>query len=148
MLNKTHEAIGITSCFIAGIINLAYPLNSFFNFTTILISSMLPDIDINLGIKHRRFTHSLLFGFIISVLIIFIYPKVLLPFILGFSLHVIADMFTNTGVQVFFPIKKKIGFHLFNTNDPEESVIQYICYIIIIVFLSYQTINYLKSFFI
>jgi membrane-bound metal-dependent hydrolase YbcI (DUF457 family) len=123
------------------LINISNPFNTCINFLIIAISSTLPDIDIKLNIPHRRFTHSLLFGIILSILIFYIYPSALPPFWLGFYLHLVADVLTNTGVQLFFPIKEKISIHLMNTMDSIEYIIQTCCFLVTVIMLYRQIIS-------
>ena len=151
MLEKTHMPIGLASGFISGIININNPLDTtFINCMVIIFASTLPDIDIDLNkvinIKHRGFTHSILFGIILSVFIFFIYPSVLPAFLLGFYLHLAADMLTNIGVQLFYPLKKKIGFHVMGFNDPTEIAIQLCCWFIIVILAWKQVPADYKSF--
>lgn len=72
---------------------------------------------------HRHLSHSLLglgiFTFLFKLLIIFstkylpIVPVtdkwMLITFVLGYSSHLIADMFTEIGVPIFFPLKYHFG---------------------------------------
>ena len=152
MLRKTHIPIGVTSGFACGIISVNNPLDitTFIIYIVIILSSTLPDIDSDLNnvikIKHRGFTHSILFGIILSAFIYFIYPIILPAFLLGFYLHLAADMLTNTGVQLFYPLKKKIGLHVMDYDSYAEVFIQYSCYLIIVILFWKQVPIDIKSF--
>lgn len=147
MLGKTHMTIGLASGFLSGVININNPLDTtWINCIVIILFSTLPDIDIKLNIKHRCFTHSILFGIILSVIIFFSYPLILPAFILGFYCHLIADMLTNTGVELFYPLKKRIGLHVMGFNSPAEIFIQYACYLTIVILFWIQVPIDLKSF--
>lgn len=145
MLKKTHMSIGLAGGVLAGLFTLSNPFTTFINYITVLLSSTLPDIDIDLGIKHRGITHSVLFGSILSIVIFLIYPPIVRPFLIGFGLHIIADSFTNTGVQLLYPIKSKISVRLFDTKDPIEYAIQGICYVIIFIYILLYLYNYMNS---
>lgn len=93
----------------------------------LLLATMLPDIDsstsyINRRIKpldkisnfltkHRGILHSMTFCIILTVIFVSFNPKLALPFFLGYSLHLVADSFTITGIKPFWPSNKVIkGF--------------------------------------
>ena len=141
VLKKTHMSIGLAAGTLSGLFILSNPYITFINFIAVMFSSTLPDIDIDLGIKHRGLTHSVLFGVILSVIIFNIYPPLIRPFIIGFGLHILADSFTNTGVQLLYPIESKISVRLFNTKDPIENVIQSVCYSIVVISIFFYVYN-------
>lgn len=71
-------------------------------------------------LKHRNLTHSilgfLLFNFIVYILLSalpdywgIIAAPVSLAFILGYTAHILADMFTIQGVPLFYPYKRFFG---------------------------------------
>ncbi|AFK94339.1 MULTISPECIES: metal-dependent hydrolase [Thermoanaerobacterium] len=165
MLGKTHIALGL-----AGITLLTpnVALNQHtapIAFTTVIISSLLPDIDddnslinhkIDFGFKplgsiiisfllislvylriipifsgiifeatllmsifskHRSFSHSML-GFLLYLIgIYFSYKIILVPFAIGYSFHLLADMITNSGIELFYPFRKRIGINIINTGS-------------------------------
>lgn len=67
---------------------------------------------INLIFGHRSFTHSLLFLVIIAFLMdrFFPYEAVKTGLLTGMVSHLILDMATKSGIQLFFPISFKVRF--------------------------------------
>lgn len=64
--------------------------------------------------KHRSITHSFLgliitFGVIHHFLGITDFKFIIYPFILGGISHIVLDMLTPEGVELFFPLRKHIG---------------------------------------
>ena len=131
MLGKTHIGGGIvTSLLLCGDDVVAMCFVAF--------GSILPDIDhpgsmIGKNIpllprlfKHRGFTHSILFCLITLLINIWI--------CVGCLVHIIMDMLTKQGVELFYPLKSKIRFPLARyvvTNGIFEKMMFYVCYIII-----------------
>ncbi|MDK2830125.1 MAG: inner membrane protein, partial [Clostridium butyricum] len=67
--------------------------------------------------KHRGFTHSLA-GFATFILILALSDKILLmPAMIGYGMHLIADLMTNAGIELLYPYERRFGFHLFNTGS-------------------------------
>ncbi|MGH2331078.1 metal-dependent hydrolase [Thermoanaerobacter mathranii] len=67
--------------------------------------------------EHRSFTHSLL-GFAIFVLILTLSVKTLLiPAVIGYDLHLAADLMTNTGIKLLYPARKRFRLHLISTGS-------------------------------
>lgn len=86
MLLITHALVG---ALINKLINA-----SFIDSLLIIIGSLLPDADLFLKIKHRGFTHSLIFAL----------PLMLVtPLGLGVLSHLILDLLTPSGVRLLFP---------------------------------------------
>src|SRR3989338_751826 len=123
MLWFTHLAIAF---FVLMLIRFNLTIDNIF-IAVFLISSLLPDIDseqsfigkrtkpfsriIQWLAKHRGFIHSLNFCLRISLILVFIFPKAVIPFFFGYSLHLFADGFTKAGVRIFYPLKFKLkGF--------------------------------------
>ena len=121
MLFKTHLIVPIVLIllFLNKIPNLLIFIPIF------LFASILPDIDnkfsklgkkkisriFNFFMKHRGILHSFTFVFIIGILLFFYFREIFYPFVLGYSVHLILDCFTKTGVRIFYPLKFKIkGF--------------------------------------
>lgn len=61
---------------------------------------------------HRTFTHSLLALALFSICIGLVYPPVLFPYFVGYSSHLLLDLLNKKGLQLFYPLKNKICFHL------------------------------------
>lgn len=82
--------------------------------------------------KHRGVTHSILGS---GIFIFSIYSisnglgrgGLAIPFAVGYMMHVVSDMLTSAGVQLFYPAKKRIKFLFrFKTNSTFEKVLRYI----------------------
>jgi inner membrane protein len=67
--------------------------------------------------KHRGFTHSLA-GFATFILILALSDKMLLiPAMIGYGMHLVADLMTNAGIELLYPLKRRVGLHLFATGS-------------------------------
>lgn len=67
--------------------------------------------------KHRGFTHSFA-GFATFILILVLSDKMLLiPAIIGYGMHLVADLMTNAGIELLYPYERRFGFYLFNTGS-------------------------------
>lgn len=81
---------------------------------------------INLIFGHRSFTHSLVFLVIISFLMdrFLPYDAVKTGLMTGMISHLILDMATKSGIQLFFPISLKVKFPLtIRTGSMPENLI-------------------------
>lgn len=74
---------------------------------------------------HRSFTHSLLGTFLYSISIFLIYTTMLPIFAIGYSLHLLADFFSDNGIELLYPYKKRIGWPLIKTNSISEYILRY-----------------------
>jgi len=101
----------------------------------ILIATLLPDIDaetsklgrkiklISKSFKHRGFFHSLLFGMLITGLFYYANTGLYLEFAIGYSSHILLDLFNYKTVQLFWPFKIKTrGF--IKTNGLIEKILR------------------------
>lgn len=100
-----------------------------------LIGSTIPDIDLRIGIKHRTITHGFI-ALISSTLAISLFNiYVALIWGLNYSIHLILDSFTKTGVPLFYPYNKKYyGMKLICTGQSEDL---FICLIAMFIIASY-----------
>jgi len=113
MLARTHVSVTLFT----GLI--------FFTFTPMFLlvsafATLFPDIDskfsvigkrfkfLNFFIKHRGIIHSLTFLFGLSILLFIFFKEFLLPFAFGYSVHLILDSLTLTGIRPIFPFKFRI----------------------------------------
>jgi inner membrane protein len=101
-----------------------------------LFATLLPDIDtpyskigkhklfriINFFTKHRGIIHSFTFLFAVSVILLIFFKEILIPFVLGYASHLLADCFTIQGVRLFYPFKLKIRGKL-RTNGLIENLL-------------------------
>ena len=115
MNKKTHLAIGLA----IGLYFVRFATYKLSFIPIVLFSSLLPDIDstssslgerrifrpIQLFFKHRGPLHSFTVAVLISLIFLFFYPIIALPFFLGYSFHLFADSFTPRGIRPFWPLK-------------------------------------------
>jgi len=87
----------------------------------LLIAAVIPDLDskhskignklifriLQFFTKHRGVIHSFTICIIISVILVFTFPILALPFFIGYSVHLFADSFTVEGIEPFWPYKGK-----------------------------------------
>lgn len=139
MTGKTHIVGGIAS-------SLAFAY--FSNFDPVItvgagiIGALIPDIChggskmgkalpilskiINLIFGHRSFTHSLLFLVLASFLMdrFLPYDAVKNGLMIGMISHLILDMATKSGIQLFFPISFKVKFPItIRTGSMPENLV-------------------------
>lgn len=114
MLFKTHLA---TALFLI-LIFFQYIPNPLVFLPVAFIATILPDIDsrfskighrkifriFNFFVKHRGIIHSFTFLGIASFLIFLLYKEILLPFALGYSLHLLLDALTISGINPLYPL--------------------------------------------
>ena len=131
MLVKTHFAI---SAF-AMILFLPIVNSKIIFLIMVLIGTLLPDIAavlIQVEKKpgkllqyisvHHNFLHSLSVCLLISILFAVFIPVLAFGFFLGYSLHLLADSFTKTGVTPLWPYSKKIQGSLNYGSVVEKSI--------------------------
>ena len=101
-----------------------------------LIATFIPDIDskfstlgkkktfriLQLFIKHRGMLHSFSFLLAITFLLNLFVPFAVLPFFLGYGLHLFADSFTKKGIRPFYPFKKRFSWKI-KTSGRSETVV-------------------------
>ncbi|UMZ73550.1 Inner membrane protein YdjM [Natranaerofaba carboxydovora] len=105
-----------------------------------MITSVIPDFDLDFGIKHRGPTHSLLAILILALpLLILSYLSywiipITLSIFIGYTSHLLADFLTDRGVCFLWPSEKRYGICLwtYNTAWPWEGIFILICNIIVI----------------
>jgi len=107
MMKKSHVVIGVIGALtiqhgttLPGMLALA---------TGALIGSMLPDLDLRLGIPHRGITHWLIWP---ALVFWFGQQHVfLIGLALGWALHIGADALTVEGLRPFWPVRWRVrGF--------------------------------------
>ena len=117
MMKRTHIAIGLA----AGITIISYLNIPFVNIICSYVGSIAPDWDFKLGIKHRTWTHSLLFLILSTFLICIFSFNMSILWFSGYFLHIVADSLTKMGVPFLYPfIKNNFGFKLFATGKSED----------------------------
>ena len=74
------------------------------NIPLLFLASVLPDIDLVLGLEHRGPTHSIIVYTIAFLPILLVYSKRCLPILMALAQHsLIGDMLTGGGVQILWP---------------------------------------------
>lgn len=89
------------------------------------VFSVLPDIDLRLEIKHRRYTHNIVIAIIVSILVGLLVHHVGLGFwvgflacLSGFLCHIFSDLLTYMSFPPLWPIsKREVSLKLFNSNN-------------------------------
>ena len=121
MLLKTHLAIGLFAMFIF----LNFIEHKVVFVIVLLIASVLPDLDhaksyvgrnwllrpLQFLTRHRGFFHSFTFTAVVAIAFWFLYQPLVLPFILGYGLHLIADAWSMEGIRPFWPFRYKVNFN-------------------------------------
>jgi len=87
--------------------------------------SVLPDIDLRLELKHRRYTHNVLAALLASALIGAATGQAGLGFpigfatcLLGYLCHILGDLLTYMSFPPLWPIvKKEVSLRLFRSSD-------------------------------
>jgi inner membrane protein len=145
MLLRTHFAISIFAILL--LINSIEGKLLFVLAT--LIFTAVPDVDTSnskLGkmkifrplqffVKHRELFHSYRFLILLSLVFLFLVPKLVLPFFLAYSLHIFADSFTKQGIVLFYPFKKKLRGSIKSGGKVEVSVFVFFVLIDVLLFL-------------
>ncbi len=87
-----------------------------------VIATAIPDIDtkyskighykisriFNFFVKHRGITHSFTFLLVLSFFIFLFSREISFAFAFGYSLHLLSDALTVSGIMPFYPLKLKI----------------------------------------
>jgi inner membrane protein len=115
MLIKTHLAISVFAI-ILFFPYVNYPIQFIF---LALFATVLPDFDTRFSkygknyfarvlqffTKHRGMLHSITLCTLLSLLLAIFTPILAFGFFLGYSLHLLADSFTEKGIPLFWPLK-------------------------------------------
>jgi membrane-bound metal-dependent hydrolase YbcI (DUF457 family) len=118
MLARTHVAIVIFFSFLLFQNSPDFILCLFVS----VIATLIPDVDsphsrigkrkffriFNFFMKHRGIVHSFIFLIAVSAIIFIFWKEILLPFALGYGLHLITDSLTLQGTRLFYPFKIKV----------------------------------------
>lgn len=173
MTKETHSSGGI----LLALIGLQYFLNTYLNdynilYTIVLvgvyfyssyIGSLLPDIDMRSSYiskrhpllskhfgrkcRHRGFTHSLLFLFILSkgceLLVLIgqhniVFISVSTGFLLGYLSHLVLDILTKEGIELFFPCRINFKLLPIKTNSKPERYINSILNFLVMILILYN----------
>lgn len=91
--------------------------------------------------SHRSFTHSIV-GLLVasSIVKLFAVPSIYAGFVIGYVLHLIADLFTIKGIKLFYPLKTNISSPVvINTNNGLEDII----FILLSLYSLFLVFNYI-----
>ena len=66
--------------------------------------------------EHRKFSHSILAGLLLTLTVYMTCPAVALYFLVGFTSHIVLDLLNKRPIRLFFPIKKGVCFKLCHAN--------------------------------
>ncbi|WP_456369800.1 metal-dependent hydrolase [Geoglobus sp.] len=100
MLKKTHAIATFTP---------AYLLTSSLEFSLYAVFfGLLSDLDYVVGVKHRGVTHSLLFMILLSSAVGYFNPSLGVAAFYGVGMHILLDMLTKSGVQLYWPMKRRV----------------------------------------
>lgn len=84
---------------------------------------------IGFNTKHRTFTHSFL-GMVLFGLVSYLAVRpIALPFLVGYTSHIVADLFNKKGLQLFFPFKWKLCFNLFKADSRANSILFWLTFV-------------------
>lgn len=116
MMRRTHAAAGLMLGFGLGAFQPT-PLPQALILACITeVAALLPDWDLKFKIKHRTLTHSLLLLTTLTLLIHYAAPVLALPFALGYGSHLVLDMLTIQGIELFYPSHRRIRVLKFRTG--------------------------------
>ena len=73
--------------------------------------------------EHRAFTHSLLALALFGGMVQLFCRPAALPFLLGYASHLVLDFFNVRGMQLFFPLGKRVSLGLCRAHDKPNSVL-------------------------
>jgi len=127
MLFRTHLALAI----LLAIIIFPYLHEKIIFLFILFIATLLPDLDLHFF--HRKFLHSFTFCLLLTFFLTLASWNIALPFLIGYSLHLLADSFTPQGIKPFWPLQWKIKGKL-KTGSFKETVLFYIILLCILIF--------------
>jgi inner membrane protein len=111
MNGKTHVRIALACGLYAALALESQPVPMMSIVGGAFLAARLPDVDINLPIKHRGLTHSVLLTALLAFAAVYFLPRnIALGAIVGYISHIIADMATVQGVGLLWPIPWRVKF--------------------------------------
>ncbi len=122
MLKKTHA---IFSASISSLIT-----NRFDFILLASVFGVISDLDYVIGLKHRGFTHSLIFATLASIFLIRIDLNLALIAFLAILTHLFLDMMTKGGVPLLYPRKKRYRIANFRYDSAFNSFLIFISILI------------------
>ncbi len=117
-----------------------------------LIATLVPDIDtpfsrvgkkkifrpLQFFVTHRGIFHSFVFLALIAIILYFVLPAVVFPFVLGYGLHLLADGFTISGIKPFYPFRGRFRWKI-RTGGVLETIL-FVCFLIADLFLLFSVV--------
>lgn len=98
MLRRTHALFAMSVAVFLRLTPSQVVASAFFG--------IISDMDHTLGLRHRGFTHSLLFAFLGFVATSALFPNLAIPVLTGITTHIFADMLNPEGVELFYPARR------------------------------------------
>lgn len=86
-------------------------------------AALAPDLDLKFKIRHRGFTHSLiaLFGVWLTIFqfskFVPLHPALVSALVFGYASHLILDMLTVQGIELFYPSRQRIKLMKLRTSS-------------------------------
>ena len=144
MLLRTHLMFGI----LVMLLLLTYVEHKLAFAIMVLVATAVPDFDNKKSswgrhiifrpgqffTKHRGMIHSFTTAVVLSVIIAVFWPVLSLGFFVGFSVHLITDSFTKSGIKPFWPLKVKSCGPLHTGGRSEEVMFLFLIVVNIILF--------------
>ncbi|URZ15482.1 metal-dependent hydrolase [Clostridium felsineum] len=115
MINSVFQRIGLNK------LTSYVPHNLKFSNTGLVI--ILACMIFSQFTKHRSFAHSILGLVLFTIGFKLLLGNLALYFAVGFISHMIADTLTNSGIEIFYPIRKKVALKLIHTGSVMDHVI-------------------------
>ncbi|AKG90973.1 putative membrane-bound metal-dependent hydrolase {DUF457} [Geoglobus ahangari] len=109
MLKKTHAIATFTPVFIL----TSNPELSLYA----VLFGLISDLDYIVGLKHRTVTHSFLFMSLVSISVAYFNPTLGVIAFYGIGMHILLDMLTKSGVQFYWPMKKRVRLAKFSFDS-------------------------------
>jgi inner membrane protein len=94
-----------------------------FQLPTLSVIILSAAIAISLFMPHRSFTHSFLGLLIFSSGIYLAFKPIFIPFTIGYFMHLVADYFTKSGMQLYFPFGNNEKCGLITTGSLEDDLV-------------------------
>jgi inner membrane protein len=92
---------------------------------------------------HRSFTHSLLFLFLVAMLLhaIIPYESIIAGLLVGMMSHIALDMGTKQGVKLFFPINMSVRFPLTTKTGGKVEKVVFTLLSVLSLYFGYELIS-------
>lgn len=94
-------------------------LNENVNVPLLLVASIIPDIDLLIGLEHRGPTHSLIIFGILLIPALLLYGKKAIPYFIALTQHSLVGDYITGGTQLLWPLSS----HMYGTGIEITSLI-------------------------